>query len=184
MKKGDYIGTYTGKQFWPLDPRPEDVCLEDIAHALSQICRFNGHVEKYSSVALHCLNVEMYLIQQEQDAMTKLYGLLHDAAEAYVGDMSRPMKICCPGFNEIEEGVQDAVYQHFGIPQPSAEIASIVKEADDYVLALEARRFMKNTERWGLVETKGESYWYIKDKDLIEAVYMLRVEEMLKKINA
>jgi len=83
-RRGDYIGTFTGKQFWPLDPRPGEVCLEDIAHALVNICRFNGHSNQFYSVAHHCLNVEMILKKRGFNKRIQLYGLLHDAAEAYI----------------------------------------------------------------------------------------------------
>jgi len=56
MRKGDYLGTFSGKHFWPLDPKPEDINLQDIIHALSNICRFNGHTNRFYSVAEHMLS--------------------------------------------------------------------------------------------------------------------------------
>jgi 5'-deoxynucleotidase YfbR-like HD superfamily hydrolase len=182
MRKGDYIGTYSGKCFWPLDPKPEEICLEDIAHALSQICRFTGHTSEHYSVLTHSLNVERLLIDRGYNELTQLYGLLHDAAEAYVGDMSRPMKICCPSFQAIEDGVQAAVYKHFGLPEPTPEIAAAVKEADNYILALEARRLMQNTEGWRLMETGDEELWVVKGGKIQEALFIVSVEQALGKI--
>jgi hypothetical protein len=86
-RKGDWIQTFTGKQFWPLDPRPDEVYIEDIAHALGNICRFNGHCLRFYSVAEHCFHVSHKVVPG-----LALMGLLHDAAEAYVCDVVRPVK--------------------------------------------------------------------------------------------
>jgi uncharacterized protein len=86
-RTGDWIQTYTGKQFWPLSPLPEDIVIEDIAHALSMQCRFGGHVRTFYSVAQHSVHVS--LLVEPQYA---LWGLLHDAAEAYLVDLPRPIK--------------------------------------------------------------------------------------------
>lgn len=188
MKKqydNSWIGTYTGKHFWVLDPKPEEVCIEDITHALSQICRFAGHTEGFCSVATHCLNVERFLEARAYSPLIRLYGLLHDAAEAYVGDMSRPMKVCCPGFKEIEDGVQKAIYKHFGLAEPTPSIIEVVKEADDYILTLEARRFMSSTERWNLVPVDaGAELTYTVSGGIVEAMYTVKLEDLLKVVKA
>lgn len=159
MRKGAWIGTYTGIHFYPLDPKPEDVRLEDISRALSQICRFNGHTKEPYSVALHCLNVSKFLKEWGCDELTQLYGLLHDAAEAYIGDITRPFKMCLAdigclkAFDDIEVDVTEAIYRHFNIHCPDEKQAGVVKEADNYVLALEAKRYMYNTGDWRLERT-------------------------------
>src|SRR5271165_7548492 len=86
-RKGDWIQTYTGRVMYPLDPRPEEINIIDIAHALSNLCRFTGHVRTFYSVAEHSVRVS-----QHCDPKDALWGLLHDASEAYLADMSRPMK--------------------------------------------------------------------------------------------
>ena len=85
-RKGDWFLTYTGRQFWPLDPRPEDICIRDIAHHLSLCCRFNGACRVHYSVAQHSVMVANIL-----PAPLRFWGLMHDATEAYVGDMVRNM---------------------------------------------------------------------------------------------
>jgi hypothetical protein len=154
-RKGDWIGTYSGKHFYPLDPKPEDICIADIAHALSQICRFNGHTRIMYTVANHCLNVAHYLKLWGHDEKVQLYGLLHDAAEAYIGDITRPLKNCLADtdIRSIEENIMSAVYKHFSLPNPPEHVCAAVKAADNYVLALESRKLMKNTGDWKLVET-------------------------------
>jgi uncharacterized protein len=81
-----WIQTYTGAQFWPLDPRPTDVAAEDIAHALSLVCRYGGHCRSHYSVAQHSVLVA------ELCPTHRLQALLHDAAEAYLGDQVEPLK--------------------------------------------------------------------------------------------
>jgi len=85
---GDWIQTYTGKRFWPLDPRPEDVDILDIAHSLSLLCRFTGHTSSFYSVSQHSI-----LVAQEVPKRLRLWALFHDAAEAYIGDIARPTNL-------------------------------------------------------------------------------------------
>lgn len=100
---GDWIQTATGRQFWPLDPRPEDVDVRDVAHALSNVCRFAGHTRWHYSVAQHSLLASLYA-----PPGSGLPALLHDAAEAYMGDIARPWK----RFLYVRTGlVADRVYE-------------------------------------------------------------------------
>jgi hypothetical protein len=133
QRLGDWMQTYTGLQFWPLDPRPGEVRAEDVARALSMQCRFNGHSEAFYSVAQHSVHVSRLV--PPEDA---LWGLMHDAAEAYVGDMIRPIKT--PEFRAMEDGVLRAVASRFGLPWPAPPS---VREADGAALATEARDLMK-----------------------------------------
>src|SRR4051812_6540197 len=87
QQKGDWMQTISGKAFFPLDPRPADVDIQDIAHALAFQCRFGGHVKEFYSVAEHSVRVS--LICAHEDAK---WGLLHDATEAYLSDIVRPVK--------------------------------------------------------------------------------------------
>lgn len=82
-----WIQTFLGKPFWPLSPRPEDIDIRDIAHALAMTCRFTGHSQKFYSVAEHSVRVSRIV-----PAQFALHGLLHDASEAYLCDLSRPIK--------------------------------------------------------------------------------------------
>jgi len=135
---GDWCQTYTGKQFWPLDPRPEDVNIFDIAHALSLQCRFNGHCREFYSVAQHSVLVSRAIPKQCGDD-ARLWGLLHDAAEAYIGDMIRPLKANMWAFKQAESRIMTAVAQHFGLDDKDPDI---VKHFDSVLLATEARDLM------------------------------------------
>jgi hypothetical protein len=129
-----WIQTFTGKQFWPLEPRAEDVDVRDIAHSLSLQCRFNGHCRVFYSVAEHSVRVSRIV---PPDLAS--WGLLHDAAEAYLSDLPRPVKDRLFGFRDIEERLLEVIARAFGLPWP---MPAAVAEADDALLATEARDLM------------------------------------------
>ena len=137
-----WMQTYGGKQFWPFDPQMEQVDPRDIAHALSNICRFGGHCDEFYSVAQHGLHVSRLLALAGHDADVQLWGLLHDAAEAYVGDMIRPIKASqhMAAYRSIETRILAAVTQRFGLADKRPAAVTV---ADDIALATEARDLMK-----------------------------------------
>lgn len=124
--RGDWMQTFTGRAFYPLDPRAEDVDPVDIAHALSMLCRYGGHTQRFYSVAEHCV-----LMSRKVAPEHALAALLHDATEAYVGDVIRPIKHSLPDYCTIEDRVALAIAERFGIdPHLPAE----VKLADTRIL--------------------------------------------------
>jgi hypothetical protein len=129
-----WIQTYTGRQFFPCDPKPTDFDIHDIAHSLGLQCRFNGHCKAFYSVAEHSVRVSR--ICSEQNA---LWGLLHDLGEAYLGDMPRPVKLFFPDFTLYEERLLQAACETFGLVWP---MPPEVKAADDRLLSTEARDLM------------------------------------------
>lgn len=141
-----WIQTYTGKKFYPLAPRVKDIDIQDIAHALSLICRFTGHCREFYSVAEHCIRVSK-LCRPD----TQLLALLHDASEAYLSDVSGPLKRS-PYFREyrsFEANLQALILRRFGI---SASLGQqrCVKHADAVLLATEARDLLTAPpEPWG-----------------------------------
>lgn len=131
-----WIQTYTGRKFDPLAPDPEQIVIEDIAHALSNQCRFAGHTKRFYSVAEHSIEVGMLC-----SAASKLWGLLHDASEAYLVDLPRPLKRCndLSNYSKIEARVMEAVCERFGLSMPEpADVA----ESDNIMLATEASQLM------------------------------------------
>jgi len=141
-RKGDWIETYTGRSFYPLDPRVSDVHIDDIAHALSMLCRFGGHTEYFYSVAEHSVNVAECLYAWYNDPKLALKGLLHDGSEGYLVDMPSPIKPYVTNYKTLERGVQDAVYTRFtGIPTEGDEIS--IKGADTFMLYVEASQLMR-----------------------------------------
>src|SRR4030043_1424578 len=110
-RRGTWSQTYTGKKFWSLDPKPEEVDIKDIAHSLAFQCRFNGHTIPFYSIAQHSVLVSK-IVPPEQ----ALAGLFHDAAEAYTGDIVAPLKkFLPPVFKEIEKAIEEVIFEHFGI---------------------------------------------------------------------
>lgn len=139
---GDWIQTFTGRQFWPLDPRPEDVSIEDIAHALSNLCRFTGHVREFYSVADHCIRVSEIVAPE-----VRFWALMHDAPEAYLLDLARPLKHAAglgEVYRECEARLMAVIAERFGLelPEPPA-----VKAADQVLLYTEKRDLMGRAPR-------------------------------------
>jgi uncharacterized protein len=147
-KAKSWIGTYTGKKFYPYDPKPEDVCLEDIAHSLSKQCRFNGHCEILYTVAQHSINCAKLLKELGYDVKYQLYALLHDASEAYLSDLPRPVKEYMPEYYEVEQKVQDVIWEHFGLSKPTKEDWDIIYFADNQLLYWEGVKLTKNIDNW------------------------------------
>jgi hypothetical protein len=109
-RRGDWMQTYTGRAFYPLDPRVKDIVPRDIAHALSMLCRYNGHVQRFYSVAEHCV-----LVSRAVAPENALWALLHDATEAYMGDMIRPLKRQMPAYVDAEDLLMLAICARFGL---------------------------------------------------------------------
>lgn len=143
MRRGDWMQTYTGKKFWPLDPDPAEIDILDIAHALSNACRYAGHVMRFYSVAEHSVLVSMHVSDPNQK-----WALLHDASEAYLVDMPRPVKRFLPGYQEAETRLMAAICERFGLPP---EMPDEVKDIDNRILVDEREVLMApSTLDWNL----------------------------------
>lgn len=127
---GKWMQTYTGKQFWPMDPRPEEICIEDIAHALAHQCRYAGHCREFYSVAEHSAIIASWL-DHHYGPKVAFAGLMHDAPEAYLVDVPRPVKPFLLGYNEAEEHLWLAIAGRFGLPN---ELPPEVLMADNRIL--------------------------------------------------
>ena len=153
-RHGGWIMTAGGSRFWPFDPRPTDVTLEDIAHSLALRCRWGGCCQRFYSVAEHSLGVAaiaQHLARRNGlDAdLAHAHGLLHDAEEAYLADIPRPIKAFLPGWNRIADRVQSTVLEAIGLGPPTAEVAEVVRQADDIMLLIESQSlFAFSYELW------------------------------------
>lgn len=148
-----WVQVFTGRRVYPLSPDPESVTLEDVAHSLSLVCRFQGHCSLFYSVAEHSVHVARLCwrwgegLENPERARLALLGLLHDAGEAYLADVSRPVKSSlyfngsgpCPlTFEDVERGIMSAVWSRLVSSEfPSVTLSQIVKRADDALLQLE-----------------------------------------------
>jgi len=148
---GDWILTFTGVEFYPLDPRPQEVNIVDIAHALSMKCRFTGHTREFYSVAEHSYWVSMLV-----PTKYALAALLHDASEAYLCDVARPVKHLPEmfGYRRAEFLVTDAIRDKFKLPADSF----YTKTADDLMLSIEAKFLMPDHPCWGALTPIPEKY--------------------------
>jgi hypothetical protein len=141
-RNGTFIVTYTGERFWPLDPRTEEIHIEDIAHSLSNCCRYTGHVREFYSIAEHSVRASEIV-----DPRFAYDMLMHDASEAYLIDVPRPLK-ALPAFEEylnIEDSLMYLIAEHFKFNWP---MSPEVKEIDNQMLLREWRSLMPISETW------------------------------------
>ena len=174
MRRGAWIQTFSGIQFWPLDPRPEEILIEDIAHGLSLQCRFAGHTKKFYSTAQHSV-----LVSHAVPCEDAPWGLLHDSPETYLNDMASPIKhssilgqeYCC-----VEDEIMACGCRRFGLPRQEPKS---VRLADDVLLVTEQRDLMgKPPTAWSI---KAKPLPYIIDPwdgPLAERVFLARYKEL------
>lgn len=150
-----WIETYNGTRFHILDPSPDEIFIQDIAHALSMLCRFNGQCGEFYSIAQHCVHVADYvgdkIISEGSDIRFASYpdimlrALLHDAAESYCSDVPRPWKKAIPEIKNYEDLISEVIYKKYGCSTSDIEPGlnlladAVIREADDVMLATEAR---------------------------------------------
>ncbi len=129
-----FVRTFTGKELDLLRPNPKDICIEDIAHHLAKLERYNGAGAYPYSVGQHSLFVAEILPPEYM-----LHGLLHDATEAYLGDVVSPLKQLLPEYKKIEQGIMAAVFTRFNLSFPRQDI---IKQADKSVMAAEMHQVL------------------------------------------
>jgi len=140
----EYIVTYKGERFTPLQPDINQIHIEDIAHSLSLMCRANGHIDYFFSVAQHSINCALEAKARKYTARVQLACLLHDASEAYISDITRPVKYYLTQYKEIEKHLQDVIYtKYLGAPLPEEEF-TLMNQIDNDMLVCELNALMKN----------------------------------------
>jgi len=137
-----WILTFSGLTFSPLEPLSYQIIIEDIAHSLSLQCRYNGHCNRFYSVAEHSLIVSSALLKGTNDKSLAKYGLMHDASEAYLGDIVRPLKYSglMEGYLQAEKKIQAMIYMEFLLDPVEPEI---VNEYDNACLDAEIKGLTK-----------------------------------------
>jgi hypothetical protein len=169
------VMTYSGEWFFPLKPRLEGVLIEDIAHALSLICRFTGHIARFYSVAEHCIHVSDMVPKQQA-----LQGLLHDASETYIADVSSPVKNSpeFKAYREIEDRLQAVIYERFGLP---SGMPASVHRADQLIVKAEARVMFKVPPPWAGHTTALDDWIRGWSSKTAEIIYLKRFKELTER---
>lgn len=168
-RNGGWFLTYSGRKFYPVDPRPEEICIEDIAHHLSLVCRFGGAVVEFYSVAQHSLIVE--------EIKPGLQSLLHDATEAYMGDMVRPLKLSMPEYRAAEQNLWRVVCEKFALnPEMDCEL----KRADNVALVTEMRDLLQKSDYpWSIREQPLERKITPMPPKAAELAFLNRFEQLI-----
>jgi hypothetical protein len=176
----NWMQTYTGRPWYVDKPRRDDVDRRDIAHALSQLCRYGGHSRRFYSVAEHCIHVSRLV--PPEDALA---GLLHDATEAYVVDVPRPLKRMLADYHLFEAAAWDAIADHFGI---SRKLPDSVEHVDKAILWTERDQLFGPPLRpwmvaeWGMGAVRDPKVYAKLDMlgpEAAERAYIQRLEDLL-----
>lgn len=139
-----WVQTHSGKKFHFLEPHHDEIDIEDIAHALSHQCRFNGHVERFYSVAEHCYHMCLCFSKKEG-----LAALLHDASEAYISDIPAPLKRFLPDYQKIENSIQNAIYSKWNV-LVGKELNDRIESMDKAILLTEKMHVLNKALDWGI----------------------------------
>ncbi|MGV8136511.1 MAG: hypothetical protein AB2L20_14980 [Mangrovibacterium sp.] len=164
----NYIQTFTGKLIDPLNPDPDQICIEDIAHALSNICRFGGHSRMFYSVAQHSVRCSQHFNETDPEALA---ALLHDASEAYLMDIPSPIKHRLPEYLAVEDRLMTVIAEKFRFQYP---LVSTVKAVDKAELRLEMD-FVLCEIRSKTCTNPLESYW---DPGVAEEIFLFEFKKL------
>lgn len=176
---GDWMQLASGGQFWPLDPRPEEIHVSDIAHALALTNRYGGHTRVPYSVAEHCYHMSQWVEAAEGDPEPAFQALMHDSTEAYLGDIIRPLKKGLTQYVLAEKRLWRVICQRFGMRE---QLYPSVKEADNRICLNERDALMEAPPadwnlRGGPLEGVTIHAW---DWQTAEQVWLLRFHELTR----
>ena len=144
LVKGPTIATYSKSYFNFVDPDSTPVELVDIARGLANTCRYGGQVSRFYSVAEHSV-LASYLVEPEH----AYDALMHDAAEAFIGDMPKPLKVMLPDYMRFEEIVENSIFRQFSVTNP---LPQEIKTVDIQMLILEKEQLLGNYDLWSWTE--------------------------------
>lgn len=169
MQMSDYITTYGGIHFIPAKPEADKIHITDIAHALSLICRGNGHVKHFFSVGQHCIHCAVEAAARGYNERVCLACLLHDASEAYMSDVPRPFKKYIPEYTVYEKRILELIYEKYLGSSLTREEEGLVKGIDDDMLYFDLREL--------LGEVSSEKEPEMKSKFSLEFISFSEVEK-------
>ena len=173
----EYITTYTGKHFEPTNPNPELIRIEDIAHALSMICRGNGHVKTFWSVGQHCICCAREAAARGLSNRMVLACLLHDASECYMSDVPTPFKNELPEYQEQEEHLLSMIYEKFLGSDLTEEEQKELKEIDHAMLWYDLEHLLGETQYGEIPELHIELDYTVHSFSEVEEEYLALYEK-------
>lgn len=168
----NYITTYSGTHFAPTNPDPSGLHITDIAHALSLLCRGNGHVKTFFSVGQHCIHCALEAEARGYSRRVVLACLLHDASEAYMCDVPRPLKQCLNEYKEIENHLLDVIYTNYLGSTLTDEEAALVKEVDDDMLYYDLKTLLNEILNRSEPEMKTTFSYEVLPFETVEKKYL------------
>ncbi len=137
-----YMTTFSGEDFDPIHPEKGKIHIGDIAHALSLLCRGNGQLKQFYSVAQHCINCCLEAKSRQYSPKLQLMCLLHDASEAYIADIITPVKKHLTQYISIEKHLQNTIYEKFIPSKLMSEDLALVKQVDHDMHVYESKILM------------------------------------------
>lgn len=157
------IRTYTGQDIDVLNPDPDLICIEDIAHSLSYMLRFCGHTNEFYSVARHSIHCLERVEEVGENKSLQLAALLHDASEAYMMDIPSPLKQCLPEYKKIENNLMAVIAQKFGFDYP---LHPMIHQFDKALCEIEFSRFMDGKRTLECTTTHHKDEWEFSSRAL------------------
>ncbi len=172
-----YITTYTGKHFDPTDPDMSLVDIKDIAHALSLICRGNGHVKSFFSVGQHCINAAREAALRGYSRRIILACLLHDASECYMSDVPRPLKPSMPEYVAAEDKLLGLIYEKYLGSPLTEEEQKLLKSVDNDLLYYDLKELLNECSGGSAPELHIELNYEFVTFELVEKAYLELYEQ-------
>ena len=168
----DYITTYGGTHFVPTDPCMDHIHITDIAHALSLLCRGNGHVQTFFSVGQHCIRCAKEAKARGYSRRLVLACLLHDASEAYMADITRPFKKHLADYQAYEDRLLEVIYEKYlGSPLTEEEQA-MVKKVDDDLLYFDLKVLLREPQKQDPPQMKTDFTYEFVPFEQVEKAYL------------
>lgn len=177
------MNTYIGHKFNPMKITPEDVCLEDIAHALSLVCRGGGQIQWFYSVGQHSINCAREALARGWSDRMALACLLHDASECYISDVIRPVKVHLQNYLEIESMIMDAIWAKFQLADLSDEENKKWKQIDNEILELELKTLMKGEKDREIIPLSSTPNLSERSFQSVETEFKELALELIRKIS-
>jgi 5'-deoxynucleotidase YfbR-like HD superfamily hydrolase len=175
----NWTQTYTKKKFDALNPTPDMIDIEDIARGLALTCRFSGQCKEFYSVAQHSYYVSKLQNKKGEASYIRKWKLLHDAPEAYIGDIPSPIKAIIPEYKAVEKRIMDAVCEKFNLPKKMPEEVHLI---DKQILTLEANYLMidlsNKQPKWEMVETDLDFFFQPMDWKMSEYLFLKEAQKL------